>query len=323
MIWVTWRQNRSESFIALGVLILSSIFLLVTGLNMAHTFQQSGLSDCLAHHTTSAICTSLGRAFLDQYSPFLPFASALLLLPILLGAIVGAPLVAREFEQRTHQLAWLQSITRTRWLSVKLGVVLGTGLLGAGGLMVLLIWWYSPFSQVIGSFNQVAFDFSGPVLIAATVLSLALGIFAGTLTRRTVFAIFLTLALILAIRIGVEFNLRPNYEPQIIVTWPLDKGDPYLTRGDQPPITLGIQDWNLGQGFLDAQGNKVQGVRCSSPQAQTPLQCMQASGYRGNELSYQPADRFWTFQWIETSIYLALSALALGATVWLVRRRLV
>ena len=50
MIWVTWRQNRSESFIALGVLFLSSIFLLVTGLNMGHTFQQSGLSDCLAHH---------------------------------------------------------------------------------------------------------------------------------------------------------------------------------------------------------------------------------------------------------------------------------
>jgi len=212
MIWVTWRQNRSESFIALGVLVLSSIFLLVTGLNMAHDFQQSGLSDCLAHHKTSAICGTLASAFLNQYSPFLPFALALLLLLILLGAIVGAPLVAREFEQRTHQLAWLQSITRTRWLSVKLGVVLGTGLLGAGVLMVLLIWWYSPFSQVIGSFNQVAFDFSGPVLIAATVLSLALGIFAGTLTRRTVFAIFLTLALILAIRIGVEFNLRPNYE---------------------------------------------------------------------------------------------------------------
>ncbi len=31
MIWVTWRQHRTESFILLGVLVLSSIFLLVTG----------------------------------------------------------------------------------------------------------------------------------------------------------------------------------------------------------------------------------------------------------------------------------------------------
>lgn len=323
MIWVTWRQNRTEGLVVLGVLILSSIFLLFTGLNMAHDFQQSGLSNCLAHHTTSAICASLGRAFLDQYGPFIPFASALVLLPVLLGVFVGAPLLAREFEQRTYQLVWLQSITRTRWLGVKLGVVLGTGLLGAGVLMVLLIWWYSPFSQLIGSFNQVTFDFSGPVLLASTVMALALGIFAGTLTRRIVFAIFLTLVLILAIRIPVEFGLRSDYEPQITVTWPLDKSDPYLTKGEQPPITLGVQDWNLGQGFLDAQGNKVQSVRCNSSQAQTPLQCMQAAGYRGNYLSYQPADRFWTFQWIETSIYLAISVLALGATVWLVRRRLV
>ena len=317
MIWVTWRQNRTEGFVVLGVLVLSSIFLLITGLNMAHDFQQSGLSACLAHNKQPLhVCGSLGTLFLQQYGPLVPFAAALLILPILLGALVGAPLVAREVEQRTHLLVWIQSVTRTRWLAMKLILVLGTGLLVALVLMVLLTWWYSPISQLIGSFNQVAFDFSGPVLIAATVLNLALGIFMGTLTRRTVFAIFLTLALILAIRLPVEFGLRPNYEPQITVTWP-------LAQIDHPPITLGKDDWNLGQGFLDAQGNKTNTVRCNGSQQQTPLQCMQADGYRGNYLSYQPADRFWTFQWIETSIYLAISALALGATVWLVRRRLV
>lgn len=320
MIWVTWRQHRTESFVLLSVLVLSSIFLLVTGLNMAHDFQQSGLSNCLANNKDTkallAICGPLGSAFLHQYGPLFPFAAALLILPILLGAMVGAPLVARECEQRTHLLIWVQSITRTRWLSVKVVLVLGTGLLVGGVLLVLLTWWYSSFDQLMGSFSQLAFDFSGPVLLAATVLALALGIFVGTLTRRTVFAIFLTLALIVAIRLPVEFGLRPNYEPQITVTWP-------LAQGDHPPITLGKDDWDLGQGFLDAQGNKTNSVRCNGPQQQTPLQCMEADGYRGNYLSYQPADRFWTFQWIETSIYLAISALALGATVWLVRRRLV
>jgi hypothetical protein len=315
MIWVAWRQNRTESFVILGVLVLSSTFLLVTGLNMAHDFHQSGLSDCLAHNKQSAICGQLATAFTNHYGMLLAVAIALLLLPILLGAMVGAPLVAREFEQRTNLLVWLQSISRTRWLSVKLVLVLGTGLVVGGVLMVLLTWWFSPFSQLIGSFNQVAFDFSGPVLIASTVLALALGIFAGTLTRRTVFAIFLTLVLILVIRIGVEFNLRPNYEPQITVTWP-------LAQADHPPAQLGKQDWSVAQGFLDAQGNKIDSVSCNGAQL-TPQQCMQADGYRGFYLSYQPADRFWTFQWIETSIYLAISALALGATVWLVRRRLV
>ncbi len=322
MIWVAWRQNRTESFVILGVLVLSGIFLLSTGLNMTHDFQQSGLSACLAHNKDTkvllATCGPLGTLFMNHYASLIPFAAALLLLPVLLGAIVGAPLVAREYEQRTNLLVWLQSITRTRWLTVKVALVLGIGLLVGGVLLILLTWWFSPFSQLIGSFNPVAFDFSGPVLIAATVLALALGIFAGTLTRRTVFAIFLTLALILVIRIGVEFNLRPNYEPQITVTWP-------LAQVDKPPVTLEMQDWNLGQGYIDAQGNKTNSISCSGPYVGqlTPEQCMQASGYRSNYLSYQPADRFWTFQWIETSIYLAISALALGATVWLVRRRLV
>jgi len=37
--------------------------------------------------------------------------------------------------------------------------------------------------------------------------------------------------------------------------------------------------------------------------------------------TYQPASRFWPFQWIEGSWLLALSLLLITATVWLVRRR--
>jgi hypothetical protein len=36
---------------------------------------------------------------------------------------------------------------------------------------------------------------------------------------------------------------------------------------------------------------------------------------------YQPDSRFWAFQWIEGGWLLALSALLIAATVWLVRRR--
>jgi hypothetical protein len=153
-------------------------------------------------------------------------------------------------------------------------------------------------------------------LIASTVLCLAVGILAGAPTRRTASAAFLALALVVAIRIGVEFNWRPNYQPPITVTWPLK------TLSDQPPVTLSIQDWNLGQRWIDGQGNKTDGITCNGGEDQTPLQCEQADGFRSNYLSYQPADRFWTFQWIETGIYLAISGLAIGATVALVRRRL-
>jgi hypothetical protein len=37
--------------------------------------------------------------------------------------------------------------------------------------------------------------------------------------------------------------------------------------------------------------------------------------------SYQPASRFWPFQWIEGGWLLAQSVLLIAVTVWLVRRR--
>lgn len=37
--------------------------------------------------------------------------------------------------------------------------------------------------------------------------------------------------------------------------------------------------------------------------------------------TYQPASRFWTFQWTEGAWLLALYLLLIAITVWLVRRR--
>jgi hypothetical protein len=321
MIWLTWRQHRIEGLITLGVLVVAGVFLLLSGNSMAHTLQDSGLGTCLSQHPnggSNGPCNALGSLFLNQYGPFIPFASALLLLPILLGVIVGAPLVAREYEQRTHLLVWMQSVTRTRWVTVTLALVVGASLLAAGVLLALLNWWYHPFDLLIGKFNPVAFDYTGPVIIASSLMCLTVGIAAGTLTRRTVLAIFLTFALIAGIRIVVEFNLRPNYQPQIVVIWPLKEN---FDQGPAP-ITLGREDWQVGSGFLDPQGNRTNGIRCNLATATGPFQCAKAEGYRGNYLAYQPANRFWTFQWIETTIYLAISAQAVAVTVWLVRRRL-
>lgn len=41
----------------------------------------------------------------------------------------------------------------------------------------------------------------------------------------------------------------------------------------------------------------------------------------GNLVTYQPADRFWPFQFIEAGIFVALTAAALGTTIWLLHRR--
>lgn len=115
----------------------------------------------------------------------------------------------------------------------------------------------------------------------------------------------------MAIRAPVELLWRPNFEPSITITWPIG----------QPTPALSSQDWRVASGFINAQGDKTNSLNgCKSNQ--TIVQCLQANGAQANYITYQPADRFWTFQWIETGIYLAISVLALGLTFWWVRRRI-
>jgi hypothetical protein len=314
MTWLVWRQHRDEGLITLGVLAALVVFLLITGLAMDYTLlHQEGYADCLAHIQERGSCPNGLGVVLTPYSWLQEVAIFLPLLPLLLGALVGAPLVAREVEQRTHVLAWTQSISRLRWLGMKLTLVLGTGVLLCSVLMAEVIWWWGPFAQEQGSFVGTVFDFTGPVFPAEALLALALGVFAGTLTRRVVAAIFLTIVLSLAIRLPVGVGLRPNFMPPVTVTWPIEQ--------TTPPVTVSAQDWVLAEGLIDAQGNQVNNpasIYCSDPG--TVSQCLQSQGFRAYYLTYQPADRFWTFQWMETGIYVTISALALLATVWLVRR---
>ena len=56
------------------------------------------------------------------------------------------------------------------------------------------------------------------------------------------------------------------------------------------------------------------------PKAVGIAECLTPHGYT-QWTSYQPASRFWPFQWIEGGWLLVLSALLIAVTVWLVRRR--
>ncbi len=62
------------------------------------------------------------------------------------------------------------------------------------------------------------------------------------------------------------------------------------------------------------------GSRGSKPSSESDAVCLAQHGYT-RWTSFQPARRFWPFQLIEAGWLFALSALLIGATVWLVRRR--
>jgi hypothetical protein len=309
MIWLTWRQQRLETLIGAALLALLVIFLLVTGLDMASSYQQLGVAACLTSHTLA--CGDVISAFRDQFGAVNSIVAWFPLLPLVFGVLIAAPFVL-ELEQGTYRLVWTQSITRRRWVMAKLGVLVAAALLVALALTALLTWWRTPFDQLDGSFQPQAFDLEGVAPLAYTVFAVALGLGVGTLLRRTVPAVVIGLVGFLALRLGLETWVRPTYEP------------PVVTSGSfQRPA------WVLGQTLHDRLGHPASfldvlracGVAHGTHSVGITGACIQQHGFVF-VTTYQPGDRYWLFQGIESAIFLGLAAGLLALTVWWVRERI-
>ena len=108
MTWLVWRQYRWQAAIAALLLAAFATALIVTGLQMASHWH-SLLSTCA---NSSACTVSLGST-LGHDLVVLSLA-----VPVILGFLWGAPLVAHELETGTVNFAWAQSVTKARWLTV-------------------------------------------------------------------------------------------------------------------------------------------------------------------------------------------------------------
>lgn len=158
MIWATWRMHRSLFLTSIAVAIAFAIWLVITGEMEAHAW-----TTFISHHC-SVMSPGSSTACMNSYHSVGDFstvnAALCGALPALLGLVLGVPLVAGEIQARTNRLAWTQSITRTRWVLVKLGVgaVFTAGLVGA---MAPLFWWWTDAAQRNSHIQPANFDISG------------------------------------------------------------------------------------------------------------------------------------------------------------------
>ena len=309
MIWLTWRQLRTE-YIALAALVaLIGATLVATGIEM-RAFE-GGLA-CLS---ISAAPTCNGQGdFVRAFGTVFQLSGWLNVVPLLIGVFVGAPLVAREVERGTHMLAWTQSVTRGRWIAVKLAGVVALAAVVSGVFAALMTWWRQPWDVIDSSFSSAGFDFEGVMPIAYSLFAVAVGVLAGTLIRRTLPAMAATVAAFVAVRLPVEFLLRPHFMTPVTAIGVADTAPPGA--------------WLLDQGLVDSHGHQVfyaQAFRvCGEVLTNAPKHagaCLARYGIHASVV-YQPADRFWPFQLIEGGIYAVLSVACLAVVVVWVRRRL-
>jgi len=231
--------------------------------------------------------------------------------------------LAREMETGTFRFAWTQGFGRWRWALAKLVLLAVAVAAAAGAFSVLYSWFNQPFfaAGYAIPFSTRLFDLGEVAFPAWTLAAFAIGVLAGMLIRRVVPAIAATLAAYAGLAFATGLWLREHY-----IT-------PLVTHSTNLPGSAWIiSHWYTKGGRLVSQSAISQELRGyhHAPATQVgpntfqtvldPLRYLTQHGYT-NWTSYQPASRFWPFQWIEGGWLLALSVLLIAATVWLVRRR--
>ncbi|HEY7070219.1 MAG TPA: hypothetical protein VH479_08905 [Acidimicrobiales bacterium] len=333
MIWLTWRQFRTPALAAAAALVATLAVMAVTGSRLAHDYTALGLSSCAAGQEPRAgtlSCVDLEAKFLGYYPLLRLIGPLLLAVPALIGAFWGAPLLARELEAGTHRLAWVQSVTRTRWLGVKVVVigVVGAGLTALLGVAVTL--WSGPFDRLNGRMTPEYFAQRGVVPLAYAAFAFALGVAAGAVIRRVLPAMAATLAGFVLVRIGVQYWVRPRLVHPLELSWPT-----YTSGDHKPPARVASQHgWELSFRTLDRTGHVIStggGMRddvvvrlCHQEMgtmAKVDLEeCGRQLGFH-NVLRVVPADRFWALQAWEAAIFGGLALALVGFSFWWVRRR--
>ncbi len=323
MTWVTWQQYRYQVAFAAALLAVLAVVLLITGLHAAAVWD-SALTHCASDHSCA-----LAGSNLSLGSPIIAtLVLATAAVPALPGLLWGAPTVATELETGTNQFAWTQSITRRRWLAVRAGWLLLASAVLAGAVSAVVTWWSGPYNALNADAFQVNhFDVTGVVPVGYAIFAMALGICAGTLLRRTLPALGITLAGFVGVRLVIALWLRLHYMTPVTVYYKLTA--PFTPPGSYLLVTNGFVGPDGKPAALDYNVPNYNGVALpyacvhatqNSPNPQAVLPCLAAHGYRAS-VTFQPASRFWAFQGIETGIFVVLAAVLIGITFLVLRRR--
>ncbi|MDA8392397.1 MAG: hypothetical protein M0Z87_06275 [Actinomycetota bacterium] len=296
MTWLAWRVQRSSILASVSAVSLVGVWLVAGGF-------------ALHHSTNAARWTELDVAML--------FA-----LPCFVGLAVGAPLVGEELDRGTVRLAWSQEASRGRWLGSKL--LVATAAIGPPfALLAGLVGWWSRTLAVPDSlFTGVGiapadFDVTGPAFVSYALFAFALGILLGALLGRPIWAFVAGVPTYVAVRSAVQELLRPRMIPPLR----------FVDRTGDVPAAL-THAWVFNAAW-QASGPTARGaapptlgglpesvMRCVAQPGHPPTiaACARLLRLQYTGL-YQPPDRYWVLQGIESAIFLALAfaLCALGA----------
>jgi hypothetical protein len=369
---VTWRQHRTTLIwfaIALGVL---ATFIVAAGFRGHANYAALIRHGCLGTTspgsitvTTSTTCAHVGSDFpwlrveytsglasvplagytLGSYATDVTLAIDVIFL--LFGMFLGAPLLAREFDQGTIRFAWTQGAGPLRWCAVKLTTFAAATIVAGAAIGLLASWSLQPFNELGASdrWQNTQFGTAAGTAAGWAVLAFMLGVLAGLLIRRSVPAMAATAAALTGL-LGLTY-WKLNH--LLLASRPLAGPDPALaevaglastTRGplriedpvfftgagrlnSGPPGSLLLRGWYTGPDGHRVTGGPPAAHLVSAFGRARPgtWASWLAQHHYAFWVSYQPGSRYWIFQSIEGGTMLVVALLLGAATLWLVRLR--
>jgi hypothetical protein len=348
MIWLTWRQSRVQVATVAGGAAAMLFFIAISA---------GALPD-------------FGDEFLRLFSAdrllvtvYTVATLVVLCLPAIVGAFWGAPLVARELEAGTHRLVWNQSVTRDHWLATKLLVTGAVAMVIVGVLSLILMRWAGSLDHALntGQSDQgllgrpriapPVFEARGLAPIGYTAFAFTLGVAVGTVVRRVVPAMAITLAVFVVVQVLVPTFLREHLGATTTTSTITAEnlrglmmqgppGDDGIPEGPVQEVTIAVDEpgaWMIANQTIDRNGD-VQGdlpswfgrcVPSDVPPDGAPFKSEESAacfkrardeGYR-QRVTFMPASKYWGLQAIETAIFLALAGLLAAGSFWWLRHR--
>lgn len=294
MIWVTWRQHRTQAVTCFAIICVVAILAVTLGLWMRTTFSNDDLAACLAR-SGGADCHGMIASFVNKFTGATQLISVpLLAIPGFLGAITGPLLLGRELEQGTWRMVWSQTVPRTRWLTAKLVLVTGSLVIFGAAVTALASWYQAPLDRVSTRLQLSAYITEGAVFTCSLLCAFGLGVLAGLLLRNTIGAMvaaYISWEIVSAP--GLLLNGPLHIPGPATMRLPCRDGCPGASAGSVLPAT-----GHLGDQVLSVTRSGVHLI-----------------------VSYIPAGRFWTLQFIGGGLYLIVGAVTVASAVWLLHRR--
>lgn len=323
---LTFRMHRFEVLTTVGLALVATIsaavmYVLVTAANPSDTCWIEHWGVLFEGGTRTPGCEDRVNAFwLTALGSNFVASPIGVLLPFVVGLLLGVPIVGRELELRTAALSWSLTGDRLRWLLARFLPMLGLTLVGliVAGFAVAEMqraahpWNYMgpgriPYLSELGS--------EGLTLVGRGVMALGIALLAGAIVGRTLPAFAASAICCFALLFGGAPVLQGAIVDRVAVWQDQDES------GGPPALAT------LRQGFRDGDGRFV-----NEQQGYDMLEVMCATGGCEDSDPWKelgltpvalvaPINSYPLFEAAETAATTAIGALAMLLTFPVVSRR--